>query len=435
MAPEQPSQDSSPPSNFNPSNILSELQGVLDQRFAAIDLGDRISRDTSKLIGSGTYGYVYGGTLNPNQTKVAVKSVRFGNKGALPVLKEVLKEVRNAFDYVQNTDVDLRPLILGIANGMYYLHTHEQGLIIHGDLKGPNVLVSDDGQALLNDFGFSHLSQASLSLAVEQHPGGFWNDDTERERPSPDVSCSRMTDEWWSICLLCWVRDPSQRAPMLNVVRNIRTIQTESKVVTQSLPCKVSSVRVNHLDDNASPGAWDPRNILNELVQRASRYCINLDGLVSKDHTGSRRLEGYAIISSGTLQLNEELMTRWTASSGFLKYGNTIKVAIKTSRGTLLEVVDVEAIMKFLKELHSWSKLNHENVLPLIGIATQFDYTLSIVSPWMKKGDARNFVRDKSVDPRPLIEGIASGLCYLHNCIPTPLYHEDVKGYVYSRTG
>ncbi|KAL4066210.1 kinase-like domain-containing protein [Scleroderma citrinum] len=177
------------------------------------------------------------------------------------------------------------------------------------------------------------------------------------------------------------------------------TIQTESKVVTQSLPCKVSSVRVNHLDDNASP-----------------------------DHTGSRRLEGYAIISSGTLQLNEELMTRWTASSGFLKYGNTIKVAIKTSRGTLLEVVDVEAIMKFLKELHSWSKLNHENVLPLIGIATQFDYTLSIVSPWMKKGDARNFVRDKSVDPRPLIEGIASGLCYLHNCIPTPLYHEDVKG-------
>ncbi|KAL4066211.1 hypothetical protein J3A83DRAFT_368823 [Scleroderma citrinum] len=86
MAPEQPSQDSSPPSNFNPS-------GVLDQRFAAIDLGDRISRDTSKLIGSGTYGYVYGGTLNPNQTKVAVKSVRFGNKGALPVLKEVLKEV------------------------------------------------------------------------------------------------------------------------------------------------------------------------------------------------------------------------------------------------------------------------------------------------------------------------------------------------------
>ncbi|KAL4066213.1 kinase-like domain-containing protein [Scleroderma citrinum] len=180
-------------------------------------------------------------------------------------------------------------------------------------------------------------------------------------------------------------------------------------------------------NNNVGQDSHDPRAILDELVQRASRYCINLDGLVSKDHIGSRRLGGCAIISSGTLQLNEELMTRWTASSGFLKDGNTIKVAIKTSRGTLSEVVDVEAITKFLKEVHSWSKLNHENVLPLIGITTQFEYTVSIVSPWIEKV-ARTFVRDESIDPRPLIEGIASGLCYLHNRIPTPLYHGDVKG-------
>ena len=57
----------------------------------------------------------------------------------------------------------------------------------------------------------------------------------------------------------------------------------------------------------------------------------------------------------------------------------------------------------FLKEVHTWSKLNHPNVLPLIGITTDFECTVSIVSPWMEKGNARDFVQNKSNDPRPLV--------------------------------
>ena len=37
------------------------------------------------------------------------------------------------------------------------------------------MLVSNDGHALLTDFGFSHLSEASFSLAVEQRQGGTLN--------------------------------------------------------------------------------------------------------------------------------------------------------------------------------------------------------------------------------------------------------------------
>ena len=68
-------------------SILGELQCIVDQRFGSIDLGVRVSRDTSKLIGFGTYGNVYEGTLHPEQTKVAMKTVRYGDKSALPVLK------------------------------------------------------------------------------------------------------------------------------------------------------------------------------------------------------------------------------------------------------------------------------------------------------------------------------------------------------------
>ena len=68
-------------------NILSELQCVVDQQFGSIDLGARVSRDPSKLVGFGACGIVYEGTLRPEQTKVAVKAVRYGDKSALPVLK------------------------------------------------------------------------------------------------------------------------------------------------------------------------------------------------------------------------------------------------------------------------------------------------------------------------------------------------------------
>jgi len=49
-----------------------------------------------------------------------------------------------------------------------------------------------------------------------------------------------------------------------------------------------------------------------------------------------------------------------------------------------------------------WSKLRHENVLQLLGITTQFETTVSIVSPWMKYGATRS-TNNESIDPRPLV--------------------------------
>lgn len=164
--------DSSSVTKPNWNVDLRELQTIVDQRFSSIDLGDQVTRDSSKIVGSGNYGLVYEGTLRAEQKKVAVKLIRYGDKSARPELERVLREVYiwsklnheniitllgittvfdhsisivsplmskgNAFNYVQNTGVDPRPLILGIANALHYLHTYEQGSIIHGDIKGSN---------------------------------------------------------------------------------------------------------------------------------------------------------------------------------------------------------------------------------------------------------------------------------------------------------
>ncbi|KAG6330439.1 hypothetical protein ID866_8650 [Astraeus odoratus] len=102
------------------------------------------------------------------------------------------------------------------------------------------------------------------------------------------------------------------------------------------------------------------------------------------------------------------------------------KVAVKSPR-----VKDDKSewkVRKVLREAYIWSKVQHDNVIPLIGITTQFDGSPSLVSSWMSKGNARAYVQDPQVDPRPLLGEIGNALGYLHSFKPHPIYHGDVKG-------
>ncbi|KAF8953877.1 kinase-like domain-containing protein [Flammula alnicola] len=56
----------------------------------------------------------------------------------------------------KNQNADRLQLILDIALGLEYLHTHKPP-IVHADLKGNNVLITDGGRAALCDFGLSQV--------------------------------------------------------------------------------------------------------------------------------------------------------------------------------------------------------------------------------------------------------------------------------------
>ncbi|KIM53835.1 hypothetical protein SCLCIDRAFT_36111, partial [Scleroderma citrinum Foug A] len=89
------------------------------------------------------------------------------------------------------------------------------------------------------------------------------------------------------------------------------------------------------------------------------------------------------------------------------------------------------------REARTWSKLSHQNVLPLLGITTDFDDAISMVSTWMDNGNAHHHVQNPEVDPRPLVSyilvvqlrDIAQGLHYLHTHEPGAIFHGDLKGY------
>ncbi|KAJ3561670.1 hypothetical protein NP233_g10054 [Leucocoprinus birnbaumii] len=130
---------------------------------------------------------------------------------------------------------DFRPKILDVINGLDYLHVYG---IIHSDLKGQNVLISDEGRGLLTDFGASHIVMATAGpttssvfstlhfAAPELMEGAALSRRELPKRPSPikiddgdetnwdlevDNDWDPIDDQAWTLITKCCVPDPERR--------------------------------------------------------------------------------------------------------------------------------------------------------------------------------------------------------------------------------
>jgi len=68
-----------------------------------------------------------------------------------------------------HTNVD--KLLYEIAQGLQYLHSCQ---IVHGDLRGANILIKEDWSACLADFGLSTFSDATASITTKRGGSLYW---------------------------------------------------------------------------------------------------------------------------------------------------------------------------------------------------------------------------------------------------------------------
>ncbi|KIL59847.1 hypothetical protein M378DRAFT_969685 [Amanita muscaria Koide BX008] len=175
----------------------------------------------------------------------------------LPALISPWMENGNIMEYLQqNPSLPASKLLKEIIKGLRYLHTFDP-VIVHGDLKGANVLINHRKEACLCDFGLSrfvvdntlwrttatHASgtlrwmapeliqddiivpttatdiyafgMTSYEILSRGSPFAATNDIavmkkvTDGQRPAKIESCH--SDEIWSIITRCWAHEPEDR--------------------------------------------------------------------------------------------------------------------------------------------------------------------------------------------------------------------------------
>ncbi|KAJ7656701.1 kinase-like domain-containing protein [Mycena rosella] len=162
-------------------------------------------------------------------------------------------------------------LLFQIAQGIQYLHSQPEK-IVHGDLRGRNVLVAKDGSARIIDFGYSRSSVASIHLSrgggsirwmapelVNDHPSvqtfasdvyafgclcaelytlkdPFSNipheyrvvrDILQGKRPERPTENPLMTDGLWEFVNTCWLEKPAAR-PSADILVSEMRVAAES---------------------------------------------------------------------------------------------------------------------------------------------------------------------------------------------------------------
>ncbi|KAG8903246.1 hypothetical protein FRB99_003563 [Tulasnella sp. 403] len=366
-------------------------------------------------------------------------------------------------------------LLCEAAEALAYLH--RKG-IVHGDIKGGNILVSASRSVLLCDFGLSKLVSSVTAPAqrgagtsrwqaleiMEGRTRGFESDvysfgitiyETKNDvavynsvkrgvRPVTEPSTSPRGISYsslWEVAEKCWDGEPSERPAMEAVFLRLRNIcdagNSPKNDPSWASPRKepiLSSER--QAEENLQPSnsseaslpAKDP-NLPGEEqeVQSRSRgawFRLFLLSLIVAT-TQSRRIDmpGDKAVLLQSWKVAKE-STNSDIFRGTLCMDSLREVALKRPR--LSKDLGEAALKQLLNnEAAQWENLSHERILPFLGVGTDSKLNLYLVSPWMVNGSLWDYVRtNPTCDRLKFLRDVAEALVYLHG---RGIVHGDVN--------
>ncbi|CAN6168296.1 unnamed protein product [Urochloa humidicola] len=168
--------------------------------------------DESNKLGEGGFGAVYKGVL-PNGDEIAVKRLsksstqgveelknelalvaKLGHKNLVRLVGVCLEQQERllVYEFVPNRSLDLilfdteneqreqldwgqrYRIINGIARGLQYLHEDSQLKVVHRDLKASNILLDENLNPKISDFGLARIFGRDQTQAVTNHVVGTY---------------------------------------------------------------------------------------------------------------------------------------------------------------------------------------------------------------------------------------------------------------------
>jgi len=182
--------------------FLEDYRARRPTRYTYADI-KKITNQFQEILGEGAYGIVYKGTLS-NEIHVAVKILNDSEGNGEEFINEVAAMgkihhvnvvrlvgfcadgVRRAlvFEYLPNQSLDklifptsfkdnitltwkkLHDIAMGIAKGLEYLHQGCDQQILHFDIKPQNILLDNNLNAKISDFGLAKLCSKEKSVVT-----------------------------------------------------------------------------------------------------------------------------------------------------------------------------------------------------------------------------------------------------------------------------
>ncbi|KDQ49294.1 hypothetical protein JAAARDRAFT_51806 [Jaapia argillacea MUCL 33604] len=340
-------------------------------------------------------------------------------------------------------------LLPGIADGLRHLHLSG---IVHGDLRGDNILVSADLTPYLIDFGLSRELMRTLScnpskiggsarwmareylgeLNSPTEAGDVWafgmtilelatrkppfhqftnepsvilqvNSGTLPVPPGQEEVCVGWDDKLWELCTDCWALNPASRPPMQSVVERVNRFRN----VEYSEPTETS------------PQMVDGAHIKRSFTWPVPAFCMELEDLSSK----VRPTENVYFAGGG-------FSTLWRGSWVDPAHGPPHKLAIKAFLYSHIPQFRLTLERRLRREATLWRQLDHPNVLRFLGVCYNnippvLDFP-ALLSPLCENGNIVDYLRTHlEVKPLPLIIQVTDGLQYLHE---KSVIHGDLKG-------
>ncbi|KXN91152.1 Tyrosine-protein kinase CSK [Leucoagaricus sp. SymC.cos] len=169
--------------------------------------------------------------------------------------------------------------LLDVLYGLEYLHNMK---LVHGDLRGQNVLVSHDGRALLTDFGMSNTSTATAGFTAVGKCGpyaGQWSaPETLDERSDyATVKPTTVGDIWSLACLVYEIM--SRRHPYFQYTKpsQVMCALHKREIPLRPRECEADFDQIDDSVWNILESCWDftPENRpgCRQIIERLGLLC------------------------------------------------------------------------------------------------------------------------------------------------------------------
>ncbi|KAJ7285591.1 kinase-like domain-containing protein [Mycena rebaudengoi] len=205
-----------------------------------------------------------------------------------------------AVEFIQNqTNVDRLKILSEVATGLEYLHAEG---IVHGQLRGASVLISQDGSALLSDFGVAQFLEDS-GLSTSPNPRWLAPElladsgrlskhnitrdvavlrelDHGRIPDRPAVAHYQLTNELWTLMKKCWHRRPESRPSATTIKTRLLELRGLMPVKSKSFFRRPKTADESHKSSRGHSSLTIPSITTTGLAEPRGDFNSPFPGLV-----------------------------------------------------------------------------------------------------------------------------------------------------------